>query len=49
MSGLADRRVAEIIAANGGDSRPSLARREQSGFKPAGAHRARTRSHAPVL
>ncbi|HET7766512.1 MAG TPA: efflux RND transporter periplasmic adaptor subunit [Burkholderiales bacterium] len=49
MSGLADRRVAEIIAANGGESRPPLARREPSGLRPTGAHRARTRTRSPVL
>jgi membrane fusion protein, multidrug efflux system len=50
VNNLADRRVAEIIAANSGEQRPSVARREPSGFRATGAHhRARTRSRPPVL
>jgi membrane fusion protein, multidrug efflux system len=49
-SDLADRRVAEIIAANSGDTRPSLARRgDAGGFTPAGANGAHARSRVPVL
>ena len=47
---LAERRVAEIIAANSGETRPSLARRgDAGGFTPAGATGVHARSRPPVL
>jgi membrane fusion protein (multidrug efflux system) len=45
---LADRRVAEIIAANGGASH-SMARRESGSFAPTDALKARSRPRAPAL
>ncbi|HKW37301.1 MAG TPA: efflux RND transporter periplasmic adaptor subunit [Burkholderiales bacterium] len=45
---LADRRVAEIIAANSGGPLSSLAR-GGAGFTPAGAQRARSRPRPPLL
>jgi membrane fusion protein (multidrug efflux system) len=45
---LADRRVAEIIAANKGDSN-SVAHRGSSGIRHAGAHPARPRSRTRSL
>jgi membrane fusion protein (multidrug efflux system) len=50
MDQLADRRVAQIIAANSGQEAPSMARRESSGgFEAAGARKMRVRAHAPML
>jgi membrane fusion protein (multidrug efflux system) len=50
MDQLADRRVAQIIAANSGQEAPPMARRESSGgFEAAGARKMRVRAHAPML
>jgi hypothetical protein len=49
MDDLADRRVAQIIAANSGDALPSMARRESGSFSAAGATRAHPRPRTPVL
>jgi len=50
MDELADRRVAQIIAANSGLAMPSMARREPSGgFAAAGAHKAPAPARAPIL
>jgi membrane fusion protein (multidrug efflux system) len=50
MGQLADLRVAQIIAANSGQSLPSMAHRESpGGFEPAGARKARPRPAPPVL
>ena len=49
MSDLANRRVAEIIAANGGEPRPSVARTEPGALRPAGANRAQAHRRSPVL
>jgi membrane fusion protein (multidrug efflux system) len=50
MDELADRRVAQIIAANSGLAMPSMAQREPSGgFAAAGAHKAPARARAPIL
>ena len=49
MDELADRRVAQIIAANSGEAPPSMARRESGSFSAAGATRAQARPRAPVL
>ena len=46
---LADRIVAEVIAANGGQRQPSVAQRGSHSFRPTGALRARIRPRAPVL
>ena len=49
MDDLADRRVAQIIAANSGDDLPSMARRESGSFSAAGATRVQARPRVPVL
>jgi len=49
MDELADRRVAQIIAANSGGVLPSMARRESGSFSAAGATRAHPRPRTPVL
>ena len=49
VSDLADRRVAEIIAANGGEPRPPVARSEPGALRPARANPARAHRRSPVL
>jgi len=49
MDELADRRVAQIIAANSDQALPPMARRESGSFSAAGATRAQARPRAPVL
>jgi len=50
MDQLADRRVAQIIAANSGQEAPSMARREAPvGFEAAGVRKPRLRAPAPML
>jgi membrane fusion protein (multidrug efflux system) len=50
MDQLADKRVAQIIAANSGETAPAMARRESSGgFEAAGARKTRLRAPAPML
>ena len=50
MDQLADRRVAQIIAANSGQEAPSMARREAPvGFEAAGVRKPRMRAPAPTL
>jgi hypothetical protein len=49
MDELADRRVAQIIAANSGEVLPSMARRESGSFSAAGVTRPQARPRAPVL
>jgi membrane fusion protein (multidrug efflux system) len=50
MDELADRRVAQIIAANSDRAAPSVAQHgSSSGFSAAAARRAHFRAHAPVL
>jgi membrane fusion protein (multidrug efflux system) len=49
MDDLADRRVAQIIAANAGQPPASMARRDAGGFAAAGAPAARARPRPPVL
>jgi membrane fusion protein (multidrug efflux system) len=49
MDELAERRVAQIIAANSDQTLPSMAHRESGSFSAAGATRAQARPRAPVL
>ena len=49
MDQLADRRVAQIIAANSEATLPPVAQRGNGGFADTGAPRPRIRAHAPVL
>jgi len=49
MDELADRRVAQIIAANSDQALPPMAHRESGSFSAAGATRAQARPRVPVL